>query len=72
MKSLLKKINNIIPYIFIIIVYFFFINIEAQKKLKKTKITNQNTTESTTSQENIKIPITTTNKIEIPVIPFFQ
>ena len=72
MKSLLKKINNIIPYIFIIIVYFFFINVEAQKKLKKTKITNQNTTESTTSQENIKIPITTTNKIEIPVIPFFQ
>ena len=69
MKSiymLLKQIKNILPYLALIAMYFFFVNIEATKE-KKLKNNNENKynmlrEEAKSSNEVLKI--------KIPVIPF--
>ena len=34
MKSFLINIKNFLPYLILILIYFFFVNIEARKELK--------------------------------------
>ena len=68
MKSLLINIRNLIPYIGLIILYFFFINIEAQNDQKNKNIINlkkSNNIEKTNIKENF-------TTIAIPVIPYSQ
>ena len=67
MKSLFVNIKNLLPYFFLIAIYFFFVNIEA--KNDRSKINNElkniekiNELQSDKNSQNIKI--------EIPVIPY--
>ena len=68
MKSFLNYVKNLIPYLFLIAIYFFFINIEARKSynnrtLDSEKIdTNNNNNKLDNNQVNVRI--------SIPVIPY--
>ena len=66
MKTLLINIKNLFPYLFLIAVYFIFVNIEA-------------TRDNITVEENVKINIDNNSEIKkvdltipIPVIPYDQ
>ena len=64
----MKNIRNLIPYIALIALYFFFINIEAKKnKNSKKIIKNENmlTVDETKLDKKML-------RIEIPVIPYNQ
>ena len=71
MKSLyplLKNIRNLLPYMSLIALYFFFINIEAKKnKNSQESIENEKilTNEETKLDEKIL-------RVVIPVIPYNQ
>ncbi len=67
MKSLLINIKNLIPYLILIAIYFFFVNIEAKKNQTKTlNIYLEQTNQS-------KSDIEEKNRIiSIPVIPYNQ
>ena len=66
MNSILKKIRNNLPYLLLILVYFFFINLEATKENDNNKII----------EKPIKLNDFQTNvdrierKFPIPVIPY--
>ena len=66
MNSSLKKIRNNLPYLLLILVYFFFINLEATKENDNNKII----------EKPIKLNDFQTNvdrierKFPIPVIPY--
>jgi len=65
---LMKNIRNLLPYIALIALYFFFINIEAKKnKNSKQIIKNENmlTVDETKLDKKML-------RIEIPVIPYNQ
>ena len=67
MKTLLIKIKNLYPYFLLIGIYFFFINIEAQRdrsihENKGDVITSQMKSNNNTDDLNLTI--------SIPVIPF--
>ena len=68
MKSLLLNIKNNFPYIFLIAIYFFFVNIEAKKE---KNINNLNHKENET---NLKKSVINDNNRTIPiqVIPYSQ
>ena len=71
MKSITKiltKIKNLLPYLLLIAIYFFFVNLEAGKD-KKNNRTSENEyilTEEKSSGQNKQ------QRIEIPVIPYKQ
>ena len=68
MKSLLLKIKNLLPYIFLIGVYFFFVNIEARNAKNNEKLIK-----NSKKSDGIKSNINTEIKIfSIPVIPYEQ
>ena len=58
---LLDKIKNISPYLFLILLYFIFINIEAQKGQKDSK-----TIENNIDMDSINV------RVKIPVVPFTE
>ena len=66
MNSILKKIRNNLPYLLLILLYFFFVNLEASKENDNNKII----------VKPIKFPDFQTNvdnierKVPIPVIPY--
>ena len=65
---LMKNIRNLLPYIALIALYFFFINIEAKKnKNSKQIIKNENMITVDETKQDKK-----TLRIEIPVIPYNQ
>ena len=72
MKSLLLKIKNMLPYLLLISIYFFFINIEARNNQK----INQNKNNDSSQNNNFINDKTKTDEsnltISIPVIPFNQ
>ena len=65
---LIKNIRNLLPYIALIALYFFFINIEAKK--------NKNSKQIIKNEKNLTVDETVLDKktlrIEIPVIPYNQ
>ncbi len=66
MKSVVLNIKNLLPYLFLIGVYFFFVNIEA----RNAKNINQIIKKEKASEET-KSKINYDNKIiSIPVIPY--
>tara|TARA_B100000965_G_C19401421_1_gene673435 strand:+ start:570 stop:782 length:213 start_codon:yes stop_codon:yes gene_type:complete len=69
MKSLLISIKNIVPYILLIGIYFFFVNLEARNELKNYK---KNPNSKSNVNENNKIGHINNNssRISIPVIPY--
>ena len=65
---LIKNIKNLIPYFMIIVIYFFFINLEA----RRSNITNIFTEKENYLNEN-KTKINDTDlRIKIPVVPYKQ
>ncbi len=71
MKSIfiaIKYIKNLLPYLALIALYFFFINIEA----KKDKSLNK-TLDKSYKQQDKKLKLEDRqNRVIIPVIPFKQ
>ena len=70
MKSIrifLTNIRNLLPYLFLIAIYFFFVNIEARKENNKNQIRHKEI-------PNLSIDRTITEKeqlrLTIPVIPY--
>ena len=64
----IKNIKNLLPYLLLIAIYFFFVNLEARKD-NETNRTNENESmlieEKSTEQNKQQI-------IKIPVIPYKQ
>ena len=64
----IKNIKNLLPYLLLIAIYFFFVNLEAGRD-KETNRRNENESllieEKSTEQNNQK-------RIKIPVIPYKQ
>ena len=64
----IKNIKNLLPYLLLIVIYFFFVNLEARKD-KETIRTNENEAkliEEKSSEQNKQ------QRIKIPVIPYKQ
>ena len=64
----IKNIKNLLPYLLLIAIYFFFVNLEARKD-NETKRTNENEAkliEEKSSEQNKQ------QRIKIPVIPYKQ
>ena len=70
MKSLLLNIKNLLPYLILISIYFFFINIEArndQSRYKKKTNINEIIKDTDVVKSDINKKI---KRISIPVIPY--
>ena len=64
----IKNIKNLLPYLLLIAIYFFFVNLEARKD-NETNRTNENEAkliEEKSSEKNKQ------QRIKIPVIPYKQ
>ena len=71
MKSIAKILNNIknlLPYLLLIAIYFFFVNLEAGKDKKNNRTSENEYTlkEEESNKQNKQ------QRIEIPVIPYKQ
>ena len=67
MKSLLINVKNLLPYLFLIVIYFLFINIEARKIYNNSSKENDNKNTSNDKKSDInKVNL----RISIPVIPY--
>ena len=62
----LKKIKNLLPYFFLIGIYFFFVNLEA----RKDKDYNRNIRNDNNLSDNKSITEDEQLRITIPVIPY--
>ena len=63
---ILKNIKNLLPYLLLISIYFFFVNIEARKEKNINRIIKE---EDNLTIDKSKIDNNTT-RITIPVIPY--
>ena len=66
MKSIFLSIKNLIPYLLLVAIYFFFVNIEAKKNYnfkKRTEIEKYKDLNETNNNKNDSL-------IVIPVIPY--
>ena len=64
----IKNIKNLLPYLLLIAIYFFFVNLEARKD-NETNRTNENEAkliEEKSNEQNKQ------QRIKIPVIPYKQ
>ena len=69
MKSIfmiLKKIRNQLPYLLLVVIYFFFVNLEARKETKNNKIMEKQV-KFQDLQPNVD---DVQRRVSIPVIPF--
>ena len=67
MKSFLINVKNLFPYLLLIAIYFFFINIEARKNYKNSTLDS----EKIDTNNDKKLDINKVNvRISIPVIPY--
>ena len=72
MKSIviiIKNIKDIFPYLFLISIYFLFVNIEARNNLTRKNKIDQKKSHFKNSEINNK---TNNLRITIPVIPYSQ
>ncbi len=70
MKNIFINVKNLFPYLLLISIYFFFVNIEASKDNSKVKDIN-NIIENERKNKNIKVDLKkTTGRVAIPVIPY--
>jgi len=63
---ILKKIRNQLPYLLLIVIYFFFVNLEASKETKNTKNIEK---QVKLKDHQPKVDVRQ-RRIAIPVIPF--
>ena len=64
---ILKNIKNLLPYFLLIVLYFFFINLETIEEQKNKSIKK---TDIQLNQEKIKIDDKKQIRISIPVFPY--
>ena len=64
--TILRNIRNLLPYFFLISIYFFFINLEATKEKNNTR----NTEYKNKTIENKSNSLDNEMRIIIPVIPY--
>ena len=70
MKSLFINLKNLLPYILLVAIYFFFVNIEARNDQNRNQQRSKNIDNSKVN-EVLKSGINQNNKrIAIPVIPY--
>ena len=64
----IKNIKNLLPYLLLIAIYFFFVNLEARKdnETSRTKENEAKLIEEKSSEQNKQ------QRIKIPVIPYKQ
>ena len=64
----IKNIKNLLPYLLLIAIYFFFVNLEARKdnETNRTKENEAKLIEEKSSEQNKQ------QRIKIPVIPYKQ
>ena len=67
MKSFLINVKNLLPYLILICIYFFFINVEARKTYNNSTKENDNNNTSNEKKSDIK---KVNLRISIPVIPY--
>ena len=67
-STILKNIRNLLPYLLLISIYFFFINLEATKE----KNNNRDTEYKNKTIENKSNSLDIEKRIIIPVIPYKQ
>ena len=65
-KVILKNIGNQLPYLILIAIYFFFVNLEARKEETKSDITNK----ENSPLDNKSLVKDKQIRIKIPVIPY--
>lgn len=75
MKSLFIKLKNIYPYILLVIIYFFFINLEARKQRIINMDDKENQIEeiqikTTQGKKDLSYENKNNSKLTIPVIPY--
>tara|TARA_B100000579_G_scaffold410461_1_gene400391 strand:+ start:1115 stop:1321 length:207 start_codon:yes stop_codon:yes gene_type:complete len=66
MKSIFLSIKNLIPYLLLVVIYFFFVNIEAKKNYNLKKRTEIEKYKDLNESNKNKID----SLIIIPVIPY--
>ena len=68
MKLIFLNIKNLLPYLILIVIYFFFINLEATKEQQKKEsiIFEKETYIEKSNNKDIDI------RMSIPVIPYGQ
>ena len=67
MKSLVSIFKNLFPYLFLIAIYFFFVNLEARKEQLINESYNKNMKKNVNKlNNNINL------RISIPIIPYNQ
>ena len=71
MKSLFLNIKNLIPYLLLISMYFFFVNIEARKGQNTYKINKTSRQKNNSNYDNFDVNDSSV-RISIPVIPYNQ
>ena len=64
----IKNIKNLLPYLLLIAIYFFFVNLEARKdnEMNRTNENEAKLIEEKSSEQNKQ------QRIKIPVIPYKQ
>ena len=72
MNKLLLNIKNLFPYLFLITIYFCFINIEARNDLSNQKKNNQIRLNEKQLNVQNSIKSDTSTRIPIPIIPYNQ
>ena len=65
-KTILKNIKNLIPYFIVILIYFFFISLEANKKEGSNRVIEEEYALPQKQNDDDLKQI----KIKIPVVPY--
>ena len=65
-NAILKNIKDLLPYLLLITIYFFFINLEAGNERNNVKMNKKETNTPTKNQSITNQQI----RISIPVIPY--
>ena len=76
LPKLLKEVREIFPYLFIIIIYFFLINLDTIRINKKSRMINIIDSDLETSgnidSNGSDASVTHSGRISIPVLPFVK
>ena len=68
LTNLLIKIKNLLPYLLLIAIYFFFVNLEAKKERNNYKTIKEDNTDNANAEKSMNKQI----RITIPVIPYYD
>ena len=72
MKSLFKNIKNLLPYLLLIAIYFFFVNFEARRNQENYPDNNNSKVEKDLTSKDKLYNNNSSIRISIPVIPYSQ